>query len=306
MVVNSGINKKIIMIFLYVSLLNFSFEQQCVQGVNCPFNQGECVGTACNCLAGFYSLLDPQKPVEQQTYCNYEQINVYAPIILEFFLPSIGHFYVGNYLLGLIKISILLVYIFTSYYLYNKFKIPKYIEFAINKFGPLILSFIGMNIDQEKEQEGGEGNKKLRAGKSNANRSLSGENEENVNRGDTSQIKQAHSRRGSDFIKPIENIGNYKKAEQYYDDGERPDNQQRLIDNEDNNDNENQKNNDKENDNVNDNDTEDSQKEKDKDKDEDNLILDLSSIIFSIFYFADLFLYKLKIYTDGNGVPFVE
>ena len=298
MVVNSGINKKIIMIFLYVSLLNFSFEQQCVQGVNCPFNQGECVGTTCNCLGGFYSLLDPQKPVEQQIYCNYEQINVYAPIILELFLPSFGHFYVGNYLLGLIKISILLVYICTSFYLFNRIKMPKYIEFAIDRFGPFILSFIGITVKDDDEQEGGGGNKKLRANKTNLNRSLNGENEENVNRGDTSQIKQAHSRKGSDFIKPIENIENYTKAEQYYDDGERPDNQQRLIDNEDNNDNQNHNNN------ENDNDTENSQKE--KDDVEDNLILDLSSIIFSIFYFADLFLYKLKIYTDGNGVPFVE
>lgn len=297
MIVYSGINKKFIKIFLYLALLNYSFEQQCVLGGNCPFNQGECVGTTCNCLNGFYSLLDPQKPVEQQIYCNYEQINVYAPIILELFLPSFGHFYVGNYLIGILKISILLVYLFTSYYLYNTIKMPKYIVFAINRFGPFILSFIGISIKEEEQEEGG-GNQRLRAQQTNTNRSINGENVENVNRGDTSQIEQAHSRKGSDFIKNIENKENYTKAPQYYDDGERPDNQQRLIDNEDNNDNQNHNNN------ENDNDTENSQKE--KDDVEDNLILDLSSIIFSIFYFADLFLYKLKIYTDGNGVPFVE
>lgn len=297
------VNKKLIKLFLYLSLLNFSFEQQCVLGGNCPFNQGECVGNTCNCLNGFYSLLDPQKPVDQQTYCNYEQINVYAPIILELFLPSFGHFYVGNYLIGFLKISILLVYLFTSYYLYNEIKMPKYIVFAINRFGPFILSFIGVKMEGEEEGGGGgEGNQRLRATNTNSQRTINGEIEENVNRGDTSQIKQAHSRKGSDFIKPIENNENYKKTEQYYDDGERPDNQQRLIDKEDNNDNENHQNNNNEKDN--DNDTEDSQKE--KDKVEDNLILDLSSIIFSVFYFADLFLYKLKIYTDGNGVPFIE
>jgi hypothetical protein len=245
----------------------------------------------------FYSLLDPQKPVEQQIYCNYEQINVYAPIILELFLPSFGHFYVGNYLIGFLKISILLTYLFTSYYLYNTIKMPKYIDFAVNRFGGFILSFMGLEAKANEPEEGG-GNQRLRAQSSNVNRSLNGENEENVNRGDTSQIRQAHSRQGSDFINTIENNENYTKAEQYYDDGERPDNQQRLIDNEDNNNNHN------DNDNENDNDKEDSQKE--KDTVEDNLILDLSSIIFSIFYFADLFLYKLKIYTDGNGVPFVE
>ena len=121
---------------------------------------------------------------------------------------------------------------------------------------------------------------------------------ENVNRGETSQMQQVHSRKGSDFIKDKENNENYKKTEQFYDDGKKPDNQQRLIDNEDNNDNENHKNN------ENDNDTEESQKG--KEENEDNLIFDLSSIVFSIFYFADLFLYKLKIYTDGNGVPFIE
>ena len=292
-----GINAKNIKIFLFLELINFSLEQQCVLGGNCPFNQGECVGTTCKCLSGFYSLLDPQKPVEQQTYCNYEQINVYAPIIIELFLPSIGHFYVGNYSIGIMKISILLIYLFTSYYLYNRIKMPKYIEFALNKFGPFILSFIGVNVQEEPKQEGGEGNQKLRAKSTNIG-TLSGEMVENVNRGETSQMQQVHSRKGSDFIKDKENNENYKKTEQFYDDGKKPDNQQRLIDNEDNNDNENHKNN------ENDHDTEESQKG--KEENEDNLILDLSSIVFSIFYFADLFLYKLKIYTDGNGVPFVE
>ena len=287
---------------MYFALLNFSFEQQCVLGGNCPFNQGECVGTACNCLNGFYSLLDPQKPAEQQIYCNYEQINVYAPLIMELFLPSFGHFYVGNYLLGTAKISIILVYLITSYYLYNTFKIPKYIKYAFNRFGPFILSFIGVKLGEEEDQN--EGGEKIKLRAANNNQLLNEDNLEKPNRGETSQIIQAHSRTGNDYIKPIENNENYTKVKQYYDEGEQPDNQKRLIDNEE----ENEDNNDNQKNNKNDinNEDEDSQKEKKEENDEDNLILDLSSIIFSVFYFADLFLYKLKIYTDGNGVPFVE
>ena len=35
-------------------------------------------------------------------------------------------------------------------------------------------------------------------------------------------------------------------------------------------------------------------------------IFELSSLVFSIMYFADLFFFKFKIYTDGYGIPFIE
>ena len=36
-----------------LSLLSFAFSQQCIQGTNCPLNQGICNGNTCECLEGF-------------------------------------------------------------------------------------------------------------------------------------------------------------------------------------------------------------------------------------------------------------
>ena len=44
------------------------------------------------------------------------------------FLPSIGHFYTGHYLLGLIKLTLCLASIWSSYYIYREMRIPSYFE----------------------------------------------------------------------------------------------------------------------------------------------------------------------------------
>ena len=312
----------ILKIILYLLLFNISLEQ-CVLGGNCPFNQGECVADTCNCLSGFYSLLDPQLPPAQQTYCNYEQINVYAPIILEVFMPSFGHFYVGNYSLGIFKLGLLVIYICSSVYLYKKVKMPYYMRYVIEKYGPAILALIGLKLGEEKEEEKEEepDTKDLAVSvlaKELINRFRSNQSfvnqEEGINRGETSQMKQIHDdEEGIDFynldVKEIEGKdAKYEPKEQFYDPGEKPeistnegdldkpDNEKPLIDKEDKESNADES-------------ESGSKKEKEPEREEDKnikLIFELSSIIFSIFYFADLLLYKFKVYNDGFGVPLVE
>ena len=49
-------------------------------------------------------------------------------LVLEVFLPSVGHFYTDHYWLALLKLGLGLGFIWSSYYLYGEMKKPSYIE----------------------------------------------------------------------------------------------------------------------------------------------------------------------------------
>ena len=141
----------IMKLILYLSLVIFSYEQlpQCVLGQNCPLNHGNCIANSCQCKEGFYTLLDKSLPAEQQIYCNYAQASHFKPLIIEFFLPSIGHFLVGHFWLGIIKLSLILPYFIITYYLYGTFKLPRLFITLLNKFG--FEFFLGLRSSREEQ-----------------------------------------------------------------------------------------------------------------------------------------------------------
>ena len=197
-------------ILLYLILLVFSNGQQCILGNNCPYNQGICVADSCNCYKGYYTLLDSSLPVDQQIYCNYKQISQYTPIIIEIILPGFGHLYVGKYWMALIKISLLLTFLFSSYYLYHEFRFPELFTDLFEKIG-----FSGI-ISFDKKDEDGE-NKEGEEEK---------EEEEEDNNG------EVRLRSG-----PNKNKEKYVVKKQFHeeeDNKEEPENQQKLIQNEEN------------------------------------------------------------------------
>jgi cyanate lyase len=303
----------IIITILIFSLFNISSEQ-CVLGGNCPLNQGECVNNACNCLSGFYTLLDPQLPPEQQTYCNYEQINVYAPVILELFLPSFGHFYTGKYYLGIAKLILLFIYLTSSYYLYDKLEMPIYIRYIMEKFGPALLSLIGLKLAEEEEEEnkGKEEDtladlikSKFKSGKTKTTINM----KEGLNRGETSQMTQVHDKlEGDDKVEEKEKEEKkYDIVEQIYDEDNKP-----TKNDKDDDDNKSDKEKpllDKDDD-QNDSETGSKDSRSKDDTKVENIpiknIFELSSLCFSIMYFADLLFFKFKVYSDGYGIPFIE
>ena len=123
-------------ILIYLSLIILTYEQQqCIFGKNCPVNQGLCVSDMCICSEGYHTLLAENTPIDQQIFCNYKKISQYTPIIFEIFLPSIGHFIVGNYWLGIIKLSLLLAYVISSYKLYGKVSLPHILKVLFEKIG---------------------------------------------------------------------------------------------------------------------------------------------------------------------------
>ena len=121
-------------ILLFLSLLWLSYQQQqCIYGQNCPYDRGVCMEDFyCKCNEGFYSLIDKTLPPNQpQTYCNYEQISHYQPLILEFVL--LGHFSVGHYWIGAFKVFLFLIYTSLTIYLKGEFELPKLFTFLFEK-----------------------------------------------------------------------------------------------------------------------------------------------------------------------------
>ena len=116
-------------IYLLLTLVSLAVSQQCTAGTNCPLNQGFCLGGTCECLDGFRTYYDKSLPLEQQIFCNYKQINHFIPLVLEFF-PAIGlgHFYIGKYILGFIKLFLGVSAVGTSLYLFKKITVPSYVE----------------------------------------------------------------------------------------------------------------------------------------------------------------------------------
>ena len=225
---------------IYLSILTLSYEQQCILGKNCPYNQGICVSNICNCLSGYQTLLDPSLPTDQQIFCNYQKISQYTPLILEIFFPSIGHFIVGKYWMGLLKLALLIVFLSSSLYLYQTLKLPSFISSLFQYIN--IFQILGIG------KEKGEGD---------ANDDEIGE----------------EGGEDSIILRKRNNKDKYVVKKQYHEEGEdKVDNKKQSNDN--------------------------------KDK-YIELIFNLSGFFLSILYFMDLFFYKLGIYKDGNGVPFI-
>ena len=116
-------------IYLLISLFSLIVSQQCIAGTNCPFNQGFCSGDTCQCLEGYKTFYDKSAPLEKQIFCNYKQIDHFIPLVLEF-LPTfgLGHFYIGRYIQGFIKLILEATFFLSSYYLYKEIKYPSFIS----------------------------------------------------------------------------------------------------------------------------------------------------------------------------------
>ena len=102
---------------LLLSIIKITINN-CIKGVNCPINQGTCIKNKCICGKLFATL--PGKNSKITTYCNYEKINRFKPLILEFFFPSVGHFFAKKYILGSIKLSLIVIIAITFIYNSNQ------------------------------------------------------------------------------------------------------------------------------------------------------------------------------------------
>lgn len=257
-------------IILTFSLLYFSNEI-CTLGGNCPLDQGMCVGEFCKCLDGFYSLLDPSLLPSQQIYCNYEQINVYIPLIMEIFLPSSGHFYVGKYWLGSLKLFLLILFALTSYSVYGNIMVPKIVMDVISKLGISLKSFLpeGLLGESKEEKDDGEEGNEIDNGK-------------NLDPVPISKLILRSNQKNLEKVEKVEQAHNEDKNDVYS-----PELEEKFIIHKEENQEENEEN-------------------EEKEVNKFIKFLYYISISFWILYFGDLYCYKFKVYNDGNDVPFVE
>ena len=89
------------LIFLYrFNMINLI----CIPKMNCPIENGQCINNICQCFDEFYSLNNNLHPKNETIFCEYRKMSRFGPLILEFFLPTVGHFYAGKINLFIAKL----------------------------------------------------------------------------------------------------------------------------------------------------------------------------------------------------------
>ena len=127
----------------------------CKRGINCPIGKGFCQNGNCICKNDYYTLISPNQKI---IYCSYEKINRFYPLLLELFLPSIGHFYVGKYYFGIIKLSLIvipLICFIYGYFLYKK-HIEENNQIENNKVGTTEEKFFSRADNEQIDNKHGE------------------------------------------------------------------------------------------------------------------------------------------------------
>ena len=79
----------------------------CIEGINCPKGKGLCKNNMCICFNEFYSL-NFEINKNDTIFCEYQRMSRFAPLILEFFIPTIGHLYAGKMRFFIAKLIIIL------------------------------------------------------------------------------------------------------------------------------------------------------------------------------------------------------
>ena len=96
-------------LFIFIILLS-SFKlliSDCIPNENCLKERGECIDNICECYEEYWTLKSNKYNHLPQMFCNYEKRSRFLPLILEFFLPGLGHLFMRKYLLAIIKIIFL-------------------------------------------------------------------------------------------------------------------------------------------------------------------------------------------------------
>jgi len=101
------LSKNIIFIIFYFYSIDYG-DCICTQGMNCLDTSGFCRGNECVCINNFWTV-NNQEQSSPFIYCNHKRYNRFLLLIMEFFLPTVGHFYAGKYYLGAFKLIFLLI-----------------------------------------------------------------------------------------------------------------------------------------------------------------------------------------------------
>ena len=95
--------KKFSLIIISFFSLFKILKSNCIPNQNCLKERGECIDDICECYEQFWTLKPNKENKLPNMFCNYERRSRFLPLILEFFLPGLGHIFMKKYILGIIK-----------------------------------------------------------------------------------------------------------------------------------------------------------------------------------------------------------
>ena len=76
----------------------------CLVNKNCLPENGKCINNTCICFDEFFSLENMLNKNNTKIFCEYRKMSRFGPLILEFFLPTLGHLYAGKMNLFIAKL----------------------------------------------------------------------------------------------------------------------------------------------------------------------------------------------------------
>ena len=137
--------KNIFFIFIIFLSVFKIFLFNCIPNQNCLTERGECIDNQCICYEEFWTLKPNNENKLPNIFCNYEKRSRFFPLILEFFLPGVGHIIMKKYILACIKIG-LLVIVFICFY-------TGFINHKSEKIEENNIKIFPNNLSKEDEQK---------------------------------------------------------------------------------------------------------------------------------------------------------
>ena len=130
--------------FIIILLTTFKLNSSnCIPNQNCLKQRGECIDNICECYEEYWTLkptIDNKLP---NLYCNYEKRSRFLPLVLEFFIPGLGHLIMKKFLLGFIKIGLWLLIIVSFFAGFRSHKLENTEQFE--QSGRITPTFIQLD-----------------------------------------------------------------------------------------------------------------------------------------------------------------
>jgi len=123
-------------IYFFTTLALITKQSTICNEKNCPSPNGKCIHNKCICNYGYQTFNLKEK---DKKYCLYQQVTRWLPLILEIFLPSVGHFIIGKTYIAVFKLTLVIIPLFCMCIGFNMTQPAS--ENALNQSG---------NIEREK------------------------------------------------------------------------------------------------------------------------------------------------------------
>ena len=131
-------------LYFFIILTTFKlYSSDCIPNQNCLKPRGECIDNICECYEEYWTLKPTKDNNLPNFYCNYEKRSRFLPLVLEFFIPGLGHLIMKKFLLGIIKIGLWLLIIISFFAGFRSHKLENIEQFE--QSGRITPTFIQLD-----------------------------------------------------------------------------------------------------------------------------------------------------------------